>query len=64
MRLTRAVIRERKESLVNDPRVKVKKAGNDWVEVALSDPERAIELARLACRANRAPAALKKRARS
>jgi hypothetical protein len=55
VRLTRGVMRRMREELRADLRINMRQPGSDWVIVYLrrtSDVERAIELLRLAIRAN------------
>jgi hypothetical protein len=57
LRLTRPVIRELRAVLRNDPRVGLRTAGSDWIEVHLSstdDVAFVVELAERAAQAHRA----------
>ena len=59
LRLTRAVIRERRASLKADARVTLRKSGGDWVDVRFAGPADVafvVELAELAVAAHAGPA--------
>ena len=58
IRLTREVIRQRRQDLKADPRVHLRRSGSDWLEVAFTSPEDdefVIELVQAAAAAHRAP---------
>ena len=58
IRLTREVIRQRRQDLKADPRVHLRRSGSDWLEVAFTSPEDdefVIELVQTAAAAHRAP---------
>jgi hypothetical protein len=55
IRLTRELMREMRDELRSDLRINLRQPGSDWIVVYLrrqSDVERALELLRLAIRAN------------
>jgi hypothetical protein len=58
IRLTRAVIRDRRAALRADPRVRLRASSSDWLTVELSGADMAfvVELVEAAAAAHRAPA--------
>jgi Family of unknown function (DUF5519) len=55
IRLTRALIRQDRAALRDDPAVELRRSGSDWITVDVSAPDRAVELFSRAAAAHRAP---------
>jgi hypothetical protein len=58
IRLTRSVVRERRDALEADPRVDLRYSGSDWITVRFSSPDDThvvLDLVEAAAEAHRAP---------